>query len=228
MDIGIYRHRFAWIALAVVWILTPQSLGQSLSIGSARVVADSVNEFSGDQGKNGWFYGYWDRSTDTDSEYSQETDFNLLPHYGVDEKNGLRNHDGFSTGDLWFLEDGRFYTSVWAEGGHAQSALRKADPLTSEHWAVRRWISKVSGVVTIVGHAGKAMPWGKNWGGQCQAIIVVDGKTVFSSVMDEQGLDYTVAVKVREKSVVDFMIAPGPSIGVMKFTASIRTRTPMP
>jgi len=188
------------------------------------VIADSVNQFSGDQGKNGWFYGYWDRSADADGQYSSSTDFQRLKHYGVDQRNGLRNHDSFSTGDLWFLEDGGYFTSLWAEGGHADSAFRLGDDSAFEHWAVRRWISTVSGVVTISGHVGKVMPWGKNWGGECQAIIVVDGKTVFSSVMDEQGLDYAVAVKVHENSVVDFLIAPAPSVGVMKFTAVVTTR----
>jgi hypothetical protein len=42
--------------------------------------------------------------------------------------------------------------------------------------------------------------------------------------MDELGLDYSVAVKVEEKSIVDFMIAPNPSIGVVEFTATIRKR----
>jgi len=55
-------------------------------------------------------------------------------------------------------------------------------------------------------------------------MIIVDGEIVFSTVIDELGLDYSVAVKVEEKSIVDFMIAPNPSIGVVEFTATIRKR----
>ena len=56
-------------------------------------------------------------------------------------------------------------------------------------------------------------------------MIIVDGKIVFSTVVDDQGLDYSEAVKVQEKSVIDFLIAPNPSIGVVTFTATIRKRS---
>jgi len=62
----------------------------------------------------------------------------------------------------------------------------------------------------------------------CQAIIIVDGETVFSAVMDEHRLDYAVAVKIHTKSVVDFLIAPNPSIGVVTFTATIGKRPANP
>ena len=68
------------------------------------------------------------------------------------------------------------------------------------------------------------MPWGGNWKGECQGIIVVDGKTVLSTVMDEHGHDYAIVCKVQEKSVIDFLIAPNPSIGVVAFTATIQQR----
>ncbi len=68
------------------------------------------------------------------------------------------------------------------------------------------------------------MPWGAKWGGEYRAIIIVDGDTVSSTVMDEHGLDYRVAVTVRENSVVDFLIAPNPSFGVVTFTATIQRR----
>ncbi len=87
----------------------------------------------------------------------------------------------------------------------------------SEHWAVRRWISDVSGVVTVRGQIGKTMPWGSNWRGQCEAMIIVDGKLCFSSIMDEQSLDYALAVKLQKDSTVDFLIAPASGFGVVDF-----------
>lgn len=192
------------------------------------IIANSVTEFSDKQGKDGWHYGYWDRSVDADGNYNQSADFKLLKHFGKDVRNGLSEHNKFTTGDVWFLEDGRFYTSLWATGGHANSPDRLGEHAAAEQWAVRRWISDASGTVTISGHAGKVMPWGANWGGECQAIIIVDGETVFSTVMDEHGLDYAVAVKIHAKSVVDFLIAPNPSIGVVTFTATIDKRLAIP
>lgn len=212
------------LAVAVI-VLTPICCrGQTTSSESTSVIGDSVAGFSSEQGKNGWYFGYWDRSTDDDGKYNQSSDFKMLKQFGKDVRNGLSEHKAFTTGDVWFLEDGQFYTSLWAKGGHANSAIQLGDYTAAEQWAVRRWISDASGTVTISGHVGKVMPWGANWGGECRAIIIIDGEIVFSTVIDEHGLDYAVAAKIREKSVVDFLIAPDPSIGVVTFTATIRKR----
>lgn len=200
------------------------SYGQESSADLNGVIANSVTEFSNEQGKDGWHYGYWDRLVDIDGKYSQSSDFKTLEHFGNDVRNGLREHSDFTTGELWFLEDGRFYTSLWAKGGHANSRMKFGNYAAAEQWAVRRWVSDASGSVTISGHAGKVMPWGANWDGECRAIIIIDGETIFSTVMDEHGLDYAVVAKIREKSVVDFLIAPDPNIGVVTFTAAIRKR----
>src|SRR5689334_105401 len=38
-------------------------------------IADSVTEFSGNQGQNGWYYGYYAKSADADGTYNPGTDF---------------------------------------------------------------------------------------------------------------------------------------------------------
>lgn len=211
-------------ALAMFLLAAALSLSQERFESEREVVANSVADYSGVQGKDGWHYGYWDRSGDSDDQYNQTSDFKVLKHFGTDTKNGLSKHEAFETGDLWYCEDGRFYTSLWARGGHANHNSRLGSMDVAEHWAVRRWISNTSGSLTISGHAGKVMPWGANWGGACQGIIVVDGKTVLSTVLDDQGIDYQVAIRVEKDSVIDFLIAPGPSMGVVEFTATIQKR----
>lgn len=203
-------------------------VGQTIPRKITNVIGDSAAEFSSEQGKDGWYYGYWDRSADEDGKYRQSVDFQLLKNFGSDSKNGISAHEKFTTGQLWYLEDGKSYTSLWATGGHANSPRQLGDYVAAEQWAVRRWVSDTSGIVTITGHIGKVMPFGANWGGECKASIIVDGETVFSSVMDEQGLDYAVVVKIHEKSVIDFLIAPDPSIGVVTFTTRIRMRNERP
>jgi hypothetical protein len=212
------------MVLAVLMLIPVCCGGQRYSGESTGVIGDSVLEFSREQGKNGWYFGYWDRAKDADGNYTQSSDFKLLKHFGKDTRNGLNGRSEFTTGDLWYLEDGQSYTSLWAKGGHANSAIQLGHYPAAEQWATRRWISDASRNVTISGHVGKVMPWGANWSGECKAMIIVDGEIVFSTVMDELGLDYSVAVKVEEKSIVDFMIAPNPSIGVVEFTATIRKR----
>ena len=213
--------RPAALTMACGWLLTAECPASASR--PAEVVADSVSGFSGEQGANGWSYGYWDRTADPDKNYTQTTDFQLLTHFGTDPINRLSGRSEFTTGKLWNLQDGQYYTSLWAEGGQPHGTMRLRAYAQVEQWAVRRWVSTVNGSITISGHAGKVMPWGENWGGGCQALIVVDGKTVFSAPMDNRGKDYSVTVTVGIGSPVDFLIGPGPSIGVTKFTATIRT-----
>lgn len=210
------------VAILVSLAFPPVSISEESTYTTSRVIADSVEQFSDKQGANGWSYGYWDQSSD--GEYRQDTNFQFFKHFGDDRKNGLSQHSEFKTGKLWYLEDGHFYTSLWAEGGHANSPMKLGKYAAAKHWAVRRWESSTTNACTIRGRIGKVMPWGKNWTGHCRARIVVDGKEVFSEIMDEDGRDYSVKVDLKQGSLVDFLIGPEPSIGVMQFTARIETR----
>lgn len=189
---------------------------------ASEIVADSVSGFSGEQGANGWSYGYWDRSADTDKSYSQTTDFQLLRHFGSDPINNLSGRREFTTGKLWNLQDGLYYTSLWAEGGHPNGAMDLGTYAQVEQWAVRRWVSTTKGPVTISGHAGKVMPWGENWGGGVKALIVVDGTTLFDTDLDNHRKNYSIDATVQIGSLIDFLIGPNPSIGVTELTATIR------
>src|SRR5262245_22441640 len=44
------------------------------------VVADTVDDFSSEQGKNGWFYGYWDAANDPDGRYDPASDFKPMEY----------------------------------------------------------------------------------------------------------------------------------------------------
>lgn len=196
---------------------------QAASLPHTEVVADSVSGFSGEQGANGWFYGYWDRSADTDKVYDHATDFQLFRHFGSDPINQLSGHSEFTVGQLWNLRDGVYYTSLWAEGGHPNSAMKFGAHAQAEQWAVRRWISTIDGPVIISGRAGKTMPWGENWDGGVRTLIRVDGAEVFSVDIEDGGSAYSVEAKLQLGSRVDFLIGPNPSVGVIDFTGSIRT-----
>jgi hypothetical protein len=193
-----------------------------VSVASSVPVADSVRDFAGAQGAGGWWYGVWDRSADADGTYEQAVDFALLPHFGADPLNGLSGRPELGIGPLWFLQDGVSYTALWAGGGHPNGAQPLGMHVAAEQWAVRRWVSTVDGQISITGHAGKHMPWGRNWRGGCRGLIVVDGRVVFSAFLDEQGTDYTLQATVARGSLVDFLIGPGPEVGVIAFTTIIR------
>ena len=218
-----YTTRFWATALAAAVCASLATGCHTPPLPPSEVVADSVSEFSGKQGDNGWSYGYWDRSADPDKSYDQATDFLLLRHFGSDPINGLSSHPEFTTGELWNLQDGLYYTPLWAEGGHPNAAMELGSYAQVEQWAVRRWISTTEGPVTISGHAGKVMPWGENWSGGVQALIVVDGAALFRADIEDGGSDYSIDARVQVGSLVDFLIGPHPSIGVTELTATIRT-----
>lgn len=208
-------------AIALTVCLTLAGGCGSTSDSQSKPIADSVGGFSGRQGANGWTYGYWDRSADADKEYNPATDFQFLEHFGRDPINGLSGHAAFTTGELWYLEDGVYYTSLWAEGGHANGSLDLGSYAQVEQWAVRRWTSTIEGPVTITGYAGKVMPWGANWSGGVLTLIVVDGKELFRADVGNRGTNYSIDTMVQLGSNVEFLIGPNSSVGVIKFTATI-------
>ena len=191
--------------------------------------ADSVRDFSGEQGRSGWTYGYWDSGEDADGRYAQAEDFRPLDAFGGEPSNGLGTHDGFTTGDLWTLAtpEGRsYYTSVWASGGHphGEPALAAVGG-GEEHWAIRRWTSPSAGVVDVSGHYGRTMPWGTNWRGTVRVRVVADGRTVLDTEAADEREVYAFALEVSEGTLVDFMVGPDTEgrMGVTDFTAAIRS-----
>lgn len=194
----------------------------SATLVLADTIADSVEEFSGTQGLNGWTYGYWDESTDADGEYDQANDFRLFSSFGIDHINGLSSRSEFTTGDLWYLEDGRYYTSLWAEGGHPHGTMDLGSYARAKQWVVRRWTSTINGRIGISGHAGKVMPWGENWGGSVRFLVVAGGDHVYEAEIDDGGQEYSTSAIVEAGTPVDFLIGPGSAIGVMRFTAELK------
>lgn len=190
------------------------------------IVADSVSDFSGEQGERGWIYGYWNRSQDLDDRYDPSTDFRTFADFGDDPINGLSSRLEFTTGKMWMLQDGVYYTSIWASGGHPHAATALPDRAGEEHWAIRRWTSTIADTVEIAGHHGKTMPWGANWNGSVRVRIVVDDRVVLDAEADEQRELYALEVEVGVGSRIDFMLGPGRggSMGVIDFTAMIRSR----
>ncbi len=215
-------------ALAVCSLLTTGC--HNASPRSSQVVADSISGFSGEQGANGWSYGYWDHTADTDKSYNQAADFHLLRHFGSDPINQLSTRPELGIGQLWTLQDGLYYTSLWAGGGHPNGTMYLGEHAQVEHWAVRRWVSTANGPITISGHAAKGLA--TNWGGGVQTRIVVDGTTVFSAAIDNSGTKYSVDATVHSGSLVDFLIGPGLpdayAVGITEFTATIRTGSALP
>lgn len=153
--------------------------------------ADSNTDFSGTQGENNWYYGYY--SGDMTS-----ADFKEMPQFD---------------GNNWSVEPGVYWTRLSAEQLHPNSATTSGARIKEEQWAVRRWVSPFSGSISITGHLAKID--GRADGPRDGVIgsIIVDGKTIWSKQIaagDTTGIDYSVTAEgIFVGSTIDFAIAPG-------------------
>ena len=115
-------------------------------------IADSVSEFSGQQGSNNWYYGYWDRRADPNGIYS-DLDLTFFPN--ANEAFGSNN---FWNGTAWTWFNGNPpFTQLTAQGGTPNAS--NGVPTRADHWAVRRYVSEVAGPVTITGNLTHNSDW---------------------------------------------------------------------
>ena len=153
-------------------------------------VADSVADFSGVQGQNGWFYGYYDAGGDVDGTY-QAGEFTP---FAADEWTGSRwrptdRPPNTALAQVWSLPNGSNRT-----GG--------------EQWAIRRWQSDVEGTVAIDWRLAKYLYTGGNG---VSGLVFVNGQLVDQTTIarnDLAGVSRRVAIDVSVGDVVDFAHSP--------------------
>jgi len=113
-------------------VIAPATVG-------AAIAADSFTGYgSAAQGTNGWSYGYYNRTDDTDGIYQ-----------AADLITSSANWTLTGAGGSWILGPGDPpWTTVNSTGGHPNGTNQTA-PNNKEHWAVRRWTSTVTGSVSV-------------------------------------------------------------------------------
>lgn len=105
-------------------------------------LADSAADFSGVQGANNWFYGYWNKGLDADGVYS-ENEFESFPNDG-----GPHGPGNFWTGSQWDWFNGNPPdTELTSQGGRPSGD--DGQPGRPNHWAIRRYICETNGPITI-------------------------------------------------------------------------------
>lgn len=157
----------------------------------AALVADSVTGFSGTQGANQWRYGIYNRSQDLDSHYDAATDFNSSPAGWT-----------FQGGE-WSLDAA---DPPWSALG-AQHVHPNGLNDGEEHWVIRRWVSPVSGPVTVDWHFAKEIPYGEG----ATLLLLHNGVTRDSVVVagdDRLGQARSVVLDVRAGDFLDFACTP--------------------
>src|SRR5437867_7012298 len=111
---------------------------------AATTIADSVSEFSGSQGQDNWFYGYWDKRNDADGLYA-DSEFVAFP-------NNLWTGSSWD----WFAGNPPF-TQLSSQGGRASGG--NGNPALPAHWAIRRYICETNGPITITGTLTHTSDW---------------------------------------------------------------------
>ncbi len=162
---------------------------QSLPPADATVLADSVKQFSGTQGQDDWYYGYF-QSGASPGSYSSGG-FKEMATYTSDEWNYRWN------GPTSWLN----IMSGQLEPGATDGA---------QYWAVRRWVSPVSGSVRLSGRFDAS----SNQGDGVDARIFVDGAPVFTQPLNSAtklGTPFDLKINVHSGSDVDFAVDPGPA-----------------
>jgi hypothetical protein len=168
-------------------------------IGASGVIADSVAEFSGAQGSNNWYYGYWDRGADQDGTF-QNWEFIPFPREAGNNTLGANN---YWNGSFWDWFNGNPpWTELTASGGRPSHS--NGGP-GAHHYVVRRWISEINGPLHLVGTISE--------GGECgdgvDLRVYVDGNEV-ATYVNVFGMTVPFAVNVEAQigSTIDFAVGP--------------------
>ncbi|OCR01555.1 hypothetical protein BCD67_18875 [Oscillatoriales cyanobacterium USR001] len=168
-------------------------------------IADSVSEFSGTQGQNNWYYGYYDRSL-TSTDFKQMTQFN----------------------GTWFVQQGTYLSLLASTGGHPNGKAPTGYRLPVIQWVVRRWVSEVDGDIQILGNLAKSDTYFNGRQDSITGSIFINGVPIWSQYIapnDGYGVNYNLNTAITKGSFVDFAINPnGNDLNdTTRFTATITT-----
>jgi subtilase family serine protease len=175
------------------------------------IIADSQTEFSCTQGQNNWRYGYYDGPF-ISSDFQHMTQ--CIPNSHL------------NNADAWWVNPSLYWTSV-APAVSFPNGPASCGRQQVEHWAVRRWVSEVTGSIHIAGVVEQLSGGGDGF----ITHIIVDNVVVWSlDVITRSPIPYALDVTVNTGSVVDFAVQPKNSDcnDWAKFTATITVAGGLP
>jgi hypothetical protein len=169
------------------------------------IVADSAADWStaGVQGEKNWFYGYYNRSADPNRTY-QAADFTPFPRSsGPSSPSNFWDEEEWD----WFSGDPPFdkIGQYWMVPNGTNNG--------AEHWVIRRWVSEVSGTLSLQWAAFKELPDQNNPGGGGVTVrIFHNGAPRDSAVVaggDVFGVNRTVTLNnVQVGDTIDIALDP--------------------
>lgn len=167
------------------------------SCTAASIVADSIVEFSGEQGKAGWHYGFYDG--DAPAPFAPG-DFEPFPLYD---------------GTRWLIKDGvgGYWTELTAREAHPNGSTTSGGRLGANHWAVRRWVSDSDGVHAINGILADVSDYPAQLSSVNGVIghVFVDGVELLKlPIRDGEQTTYSFYAHLSVGSIVDFALDARP------------------
>jgi hypothetical protein len=181
---------------------------------NAAILADSVADFSGVQGQESWYYGYYPGPF-TPADFVQMTVF---------------------ASNAWFVDNETvidpdiYWTVLTPTRAHGNGTTTSGGRTPVEQWAVRRWIAEVTGPVQISGSVAKIGIGGNG----IVARIFVNGTETFTQFidgMDTTGINYSFLANSSAGDAVDFVLDPSLSndwSDSTHFTAQVTSVVPEP
>jgi hypothetical protein len=163
-----------------------------------RLLADSVADYSLEQGLYGWYYGFDDGDI---------ANFTLMARQSI-----ITAYQPPS-GDIWrcWTADEGQWTQLFQLGGHSNGTDTSAPSTARLERAVRRWVSSYAGRVIITGELAKIDVSLLDGSNGVEGKVVIDGVELYSQAIDGDdggGVAYSVEADVQLGSTVDFVIDP--------------------
>jgi hypothetical protein len=167
------------------------------SVSFGQLVADSVADWdaSGNQGTNGWFYGFYDATADANGMY-EAGDFQAFA-----------GPTWIWTGSQWDENNADGDNVPWTEvaqtGGHPNG-----DNNGVVHNAIRRWVVDTAGLADIEYNISKTNP---NCGNGTTALLYHNGNELASTTVafdDSVGVVNTVQATLAVGDSIDIALSP--------------------
>lgn len=178
-------------------------------------IADSFEDYQGNQGENGWFYGYYNGNVE--AAYTP-ADFELMTSW--DSSNNRWWVENTPGGPLTLIDS--VFMHPWAYASEAQG---------NDHWAVRRWVSNISGPIEIDIDMLRGSQ--EVLGDGVRLHVFVDGVKRLIADLNQNnasGIQLMMFENISAGSVIDFAIDPvgNPFFDATRFNAVITSVVPSP
>ena len=180
-------------------------LHSGIAFSGGTLIAHSANEFSGTQGKDGWYYGYHEGNY----PYYPDKFTQMAGGSGNGAWDATTQHWTGDTDDVNGSWDLVISAPSWVVVAktmmHPQAVLEGSYEVPQQ--AVRRWVSDVDGEVGITGYFNNTSANGDGTFGR----IFHNGVEKYTVLTDGSRSDFNILLTVATGDKVDFVVDEGPN-----------------